>query len=259
MRAWLNSCAFVTNFQLNPYLMKKLFFLLVLCICSQAMAQNKREGYAIYELKRDMHANLTGEQEKYKAMMPQFFTSKFDFYFNAKESFLKYSEEEEDEEENPMGARIKMMRPNLEIHLSLTDKVRTELRGGMGKDFLITSQIKPLGWKLTEETAKIAGYDCKKATCTSPEGKPIVAWYAESIPVFMGPMGYNGLPGLILKLELENSTTVCELKKITFQQNKEKDIIKPTKGKVVTEEEFKEEMKKLMPQGGKNIKITTGN
>jgi GLPGLI family protein len=75
----------------------------------------------------------------------------------------------------------------------------------------------------------------------------------------MGPMGYNGLPGLILKLELENGITVCELKKITFQQNKEKDIIKPTKGKAVTEEEFKEEMKKLMPQGGKNIKITTGN
>lgn len=236
--------------------MKNLLLFLLLACPLISWAQTKREGYALYEVKRDLHANLTKEQEKYKAMMPQFFTAKFDYFFNSKESIFKYSEEEDDEEtDNGMGARIRMMRPNMEIYLNNSEKTRTELRGGMGKDYLLEAEIKNHGWKLTDETAKIAGYDCKKATCTDKEGKPVVAWYAESIPVFMGPMGYSGLPGLILKIDIDNGITVCEVKKITFQKNKENAIEKPTKGKKVTEEEFEAEIKKMRSDGKIKMKM----
>jgi GLPGLI family protein len=240
--------------------MKKLFFLLSFVLCSVAVAQVKREGTIVYEMKRDLHASMTGENEKYKAMVPQFMTAKLDLFFSPKESLFKYNEdEEEDENENPMGARMRMMRPNLEIHLNNTDKIRTELRGAMGKDYLIESEITSRGWKLSDETSKVAGYDCKKATCLDKEGKPVIAWYAEGIPVSTGPSGYNGLPGVILKLELEEGIMVYEAKKIILEKNKEGVIVKPTKGKKVTKEEFDEEMKKMMPQGGKGLKIMKGD
>ncbi len=246
----------------TPYLcaMKNLILLLLLACPAISWAQTKREGIALYEMKRDLHASLTKEQEQYKSMMPQYMTVKFDYVFNAKESIFKYNEDEEEEDENSFGARIKMMRPNLEVYLNQTEKIRTEMRGFFGKDYLIESEIKNHAWKLTDETTKIGDYVCKKATCTDNEGKPVTAWYAENLPVFMGPMGYSGLPGLILKLETDNGASVFEMKKITFQKNKEGSIAKPTKGKKVTEAEFEEELKKMKAEGkGKSkIKIQQG-
>ncbi len=237
--------------------MKNLILFLLLAYPLVGWAQVKREGYALYEVKRDLHANLTKDQEKYKAMMPPFFTAKFDYFFNAKESIFKYSEEEDDEEadNNGMGARMRMMRPNLEIYLNNAEKTRSELRGGMGKDYLLEGDAKNHSWKLTDETAKVAGYDCKKATCADKDGKPVLAWYAESIPVFMGPMGYSGLPGLILKMDIDNGITICEVKKLTFQKNKENVIIKPTKGKKITEEEFDAEIKKMRSESKPKIQM----
>ena len=126
------------------------------------------------------------------------------------------------------------------------------------RGFGLARRLALQGWKLTDETAKIAGYDCKKATCTNKDNKAVIAWYAETIPVSTGPMSFGGLPGMILKVDIENSITVCEAKTIKFKKLGKTDLLKPTKGKKVTEEEFKEEMKKLM-QENKGMRIMTGN
>jgi GLPGLI family protein len=49
------------------------------------------------------------------------------------------------------------------------------------------------------ETKKIIGYTCKKATCKF-RGRDYEAWYATDIPLNTGPWKFNGLPGLILKI-----------------------------------------------------------
>ena len=98
-------------------------------------------------------------------------------------------------------------------------------------------------WKLENETKQIGSYLCYKATSEkvviNPKGTfkhPIVAWYCPSIPFNFGPKGYTGLPGLILELQVRNITwgaTKIEL------SNENKNIEKPTKGKLITEEEYK--------------------
>ncbi len=55
-------------------------------------------------------------------------------------------------------------------------------------------------WKLKNDTLTVCGYLCKKAN-TRFRGRDYEAWYAPQIPVKEGPWKFNGLPGLILKIE----------------------------------------------------------
>jgi len=238
--------------------MKKILIILFCAFAQFSLAQSKQEGIIVFETKRDIHASIPKENEQMKARIPQFSTMKFDLNFNAQESLFKINEDDDEDENEGNNMRFKMMRPNYEVHINTTEKKKTEMRGFMGKDYLIEGDLALQGWKLTDETAKIAGYDCKKATCTNKDNKAVIAWYAETIPVSTGPMSFGGLPGMILKVDIDNSITVCEAKTIKFKKLGKTDLLKPTKGKKVTEEEFKEEMKKLM-QENKGMRIMTGN
>ena len=97
-------------------------------------------------------------------------------------------------------------------------------------------------WKLENESKYIDSYLCYKATSEQVVVNSdrtfrhaIVAWYCPSIPFSYGPNGYNGLPGLILELQVRNITWGAS----KIQLSKEDKIIeKPTKGKLITEEEY---------------------
>ena len=74
-------------------------------------------------------------------------------------------------------------------------------------------------WELHNETKKIDGYTCYKATkhhvqyYTEIEFT-IEAWYTPEIPAPYGPIGYGGLPGVIL--ELKRSHVIFVANKITL-------------------------------------------
>ena len=71
-----------------------------------------------------------------------------------------------------------------------------------------------------------------------PKEQTITAWYTPQIPINQGPGEYWGLPGLILEVNVGNTTMLCS--KIIMNP-KEKEIIEaPDKGKVVTKTEYKE-------------------
>ena len=97
-------------------------------------------------------------------------------------------------------------------------------------------------WKLVSESKLIDSYLCYKATSeqvvVNSEGTfkhAIIAWYCPSIPFSYGPKGYNGLPGLILELQVRNITWGAS----KIELSKEDTVIaRPTKGKLITEEEY---------------------
>lgn len=97
-------------------------------------------------------------------------------------------------------------------------------------------------WKLVNESKYIDSYLCYKATSEQVVVNSdrtfrhaIIAWYCPSIPFSYGPNGYNGLPGLILELQVRNITWGAS----KIELSKEDKIIeKPTKGKLITEEEY---------------------
>ena len=100
-------------------------------------------------------------------------------------------------------------------------------------------------WQLSNETKKIGAYTCYKATTMKiVNGRkgiiktPVEVWYTPEIVIPFGPLGYNGLPGLIMELSMYNYKYYVS--KIDLNTEKEVAIKKPTKGKKVTEAEFKE-------------------
>lgn len=64
-------------------------------------------------------------------------------------------------------------------------------------------------WKLTSEMKEILGMSCVKATCNF-RGRNWIAWFTMDIPLQDGPWKFNGLPGLILKVEDEKGEYVFD-------------------------------------------------
>ena len=55
-------------------------------------------------------------------------------------------------------------------------------------------------WELMEDTATVCGYLCQKAR-TIFRGRTYHAWYTPEIPISSGPWKFEGLPGLILRVD----------------------------------------------------------
>lgn len=88
---------------------------------------------------------------------------------------------------------------------------------------------------------------CYKATCERVMGN-ITAWFCPDIPVKDGPYLFSGLPGLILKLEMQNSV-ITAIDYQTFNDNV-LVINKPNKGKKVKRKDFDNLMAKKIKEIG---------
>jgi GLPGLI family protein len=100
-------------------------------------------------------------------------------------------------------------------------------------------------WQLLKGGGKeIKGFNCLKAICTHRDIKgneiKVEAYYAPSLPYSFGPVGYMGLPGLILELNVNNLIyTAVDIS----ETNKTKNFQIPNK-EVLSLEEFRKILKK---------------
>ncbi|MCM1356081.1 MAG: GLPGLI family protein [Staphylococcus sp.] len=76
--------------------------------------------------------------------------------------------------------------------------------------YTYTEVIPQMDWTLSDETDEIAGYRCGKATVDF-RGRKWTAWYSEDIAVDNGPWKFNGLPGLIIKVEDDKKEHVYQM------------------------------------------------
>ena len=149
-----------------------------------------------------------------------------------------------------------------------------------GKNFLVKDSLTIYDWKMEQETKMIGEYMCFKATTVverpmrrefqfgrrnnneenrkEEEKKEkeqenmkelisVIAWYTLDIPVNNGPGDYWGLPGLILEIKDDNTQILCT--KIVMNPKEKTELKEPSKGKVVTQQEydmiFKEKTKEM--------------
>ena len=153
-----------------------------------------------------------------------------------------------------------------------------------GRQFLITDSLRKLDWKLGSETKQIGQYLCMKATATKtvdefdwrsmrrrdrrkenketktdstkttsvsdeievPKTVEVTAWYTPQIPVNQGPGEYWGLPGLILEVNADRTTILCN--KITLNPQQKIEIQAPEKGKVISRSDYNATVKKKMEE-----------
>ncbi|MBU2525579.1 MAG: GLPGLI family protein [Bacteroidetes bacterium] len=83
------------------------------------------------------------------------------------------------------------------------------LKKDLGTDFHVVYTLNRFDWTLGSQTKEISGIKCYRATAANyfydknnkKQKIEVVAWFAPSVNVPLGPIGYSGLPGLILELE----------------------------------------------------------
>jgi GLPGLI family protein len=271
---------------------------LLVALATTATAQMK-EGKISYERKTNMHRNIPDPQMK--SMIPEFRTDKFELIFN--ESASLFRSVVDDEAPDPFanagggggGMRMNFRMPATTTFTDIPKQTQYEARAFFEKEFLIVDSLKQYKWKLSEETKTIAKQLCKKATTMitapqmsmrmnmrigrggenntdttasapmKPKETELVVWYAENIPVSVGPDNYSGLPGVIMEMDLDNGASVTTAVEVSTKYPK-KELVQPTKGEKMTRAQFQENMQKLiqdMQKGGggmmRNIRIGGGN
>ncbi len=89
-----------------------------------------------------------------------------------------------------------------------------------------------------------------------PKEVLVTAWFTPQIPVKNGPGEYAGLPGLILELNVDRTTILCS--KIVINPKEAEAIQPPTKGKVVSREEYNKIVKEKTDEMRENFRNSGG-
>lgn len=121
----------------------------------------------------------------------------------------------------------------------------------LGKEFLINDIIIKQDWVLENETRNIGEFTCYKATYRDKkEDKEITitAWYTLQIPVKNGPGDFDGLPGLIMQVSADDESINFVCNKVILNPKKGVTILRPKKGKQISQAEFDLIHKKKMEE-----------
>jgi len=237
------------------------------------LSAQQKQGKVVYERTMQFNIRTVDNNEALAQMLPKSRTDRFDLTFGNNQSLWMHSEDEiENNEFGGGGMQIRMMGPgqNDVIFHDFSTGKRIEQREMLDKKFIIEDSVRKLNWKLGDETTTILGHVCHKATAqrfgqrtqmTMENGKMerkevndttnIIAWFTTDIPVSAGPEVQGQLPGLILGLDMNNGRMVY--KAVELSPKTELASIKPpTKGKKVTNDEFRAETAKMMEEMQKN-------
>ena len=252
-------------------------------------------GRAIYRTHRKSSIKLDsttmasspGIQEQLEAQMRKMFQKTYSLDFTKSKSVYK-EVQELDAPNAPSSNGVMIMvqgsnGSNDVLYKNISENRMANKKELMGKVFLIRDNLVAYDWELMGETKNIGNYTCYKAKFEIEEEdiqinmidgevkeekvtkkRTLVAWYTPEVPISNGPSNYGGLPGLILEVNDGNQTIVCS--EIVLNPKEVKEIKEPTKGKVVTRDEFskisfektKEMMNRYRSRDGKGIEIRIG-
>ncbi len=225
----------------------KLLYLLILCYSISVIGQIKN-GTIEYGLNIEMLEGLK-ENGPFKKMYNEAVNNakylRFNLAFNGDKSvFSLVNSLTVGDENNSQSAIIASGYKGI-VYQSKDDSY-SEIEKGFGNYLLINE---PVEWILTNETKKIEGFICYKATTfkiiINPSGTfkfPVIAWYCPKIPLSFGPNGYGKLPGLILELQVRN--ILYGIKKINLNLPKDPVLTKKKDYLKVTEKELEVIMEK---------------
>ncbi|PTT02364.1 hypothetical protein DBR11_04905 [Pedobacter sp. HMWF019] len=121
--------------------------------------------------------------------------------------------------------------------------------------FKYTDEPGKLDWKISEQTDTVLSYTCQKATLHF-RGRDYIAWFSTDIPVSDGPWKFNGLPGLILKIE--DTEGLFTFKLVGLEQLHEASpiLMDDSRAIVCTRQEF--EKQKIKQGAGMQVNLTSG-
>ena len=235
----------------------KAFFLCCLSACCVYLSAQDT-GTITFEQKMDLHRNLPADRQDMKDMMPQYNTSSFELLYSGHQSVYQPKKEEEITETTTstggMTMRMRFGRENRIVFKDLGENKMIDSRDFMQKQFLITGPPTERKWKIGKNQKEILGYNCLEAFCQVDSATAVKAWFSPQIAISNGPSDYQGLPGMILQVDINDGERMLTATQISFDPPDQSLIIAPEKGKEVSAEEFEkireEKMKEMNMQHG---------
>lgn len=193
--------------------MKKLLINLFLILGVLAIAQNKR---FIYEYK--FISDSTNVDDVKTEMMFLDTTkdgSKYYSYtvFNS-DSIMKVDLEKQLVATGSINVKSDLRKGDVRYSVTKTyPDYKINLHRRLGMDAYSISDDRKINWKILSEKEKIGEWNVQKAE-TDFAGRHWIAWFSTEIPIQDGPYKFNGLPGLIVKIEDKTGSHKMELKGI---------------------------------------------
>ncbi|MES1198232.1 MAG: GLPGLI family protein [Chitinophagaceae bacterium] len=255
--------------------MKKILFAGCAVLAINFSQAQQKEGKITYARTSQIQIRFQGMNDEMERNIPKTRTDNFELTFGNNQTLWKQAEQEQ--EEAPSfgggGMQINMVVAGSDdvLYTNLDAAKKTELRVMMDKKFIVDDSIRPLKWKMSEETKTILNHLCRKATAVKygkrtmmnmDNGKMerkeiedtsnIVAWFTTEIPVSAGPGEYQGqLPGMILEMNINDGRQTFLAKEISAKADL--SVIKEPQGKKhYTPDEFRKETTKMMDEMQKN-------
>lgn len=225
-------------------------YLIIFLISFQCFSQNGIE--VIYKYESNFHKEIPEDAfyEKVlkaaKKILPN-----YDFKLLANENksiyFLKKGMSNDAYPEKFEAMILGTANSNSVFYSDLSQNTFVEQKDAFGKLYKIISDFDIYNWKIVDEFKTISGFKAQKATLSynvgngqnKKQNREIVAWFAPEINYPFGPVGFRGLPGLILELNVNwDYAYRFKLNKIDFTDSK-LEINKPEKGELIKLEDFK--------------------
>lgn len=191
------------------------------------------------ETKFDLEEMRDTEAQEMSMMVSDIMSDfEFQLMIDGGESIFKQSEQLVRDDINPLSYKLAtgFCSGNEVWHTKKGDTIkRVALLDSNPLTILILNE--EVKWEILNKTKYIGKFKVIKATTTRKLGSNYVekidVWFAPELPYSFGPLGYNGLPGLILEMHRDNIV-------YKFKEVEEKNIsIKFPKGsKEMTFEEY---------------------
>lgn len=242
--------------KINERLMR--LFPIVLLLLSAQFLPAQTAGRILFEERMDLHKNLPPDREELKDMIPQYNTSEFELYFQDSITVYKAKKQLEDPAETTAqsgNTRMSMRwggRDNRVVYKNVSANQMIDSREFMQKQFLIQGTLDNRKWKVTGRQQEILGQLCLSAT-TTVDTFNVEAWFAPQLAPHSGPADYQGLPGMVLKVDIDNGFRTITAKEILYEPVDPEILVAPSKGKEVTAEEFEQiRQEKMKEMGGMN-------
>lgn len=219
--------------------MKKLLLVAFLSVSFFLQAQEKvvveYEFYNVFDLSKETNPKML---EIYKNSNEQ--RTYYELVTTKEESQYKRVERINNSQ-SKSGVTISFGGVGNDFYKNFSENISLTFMDYNGKKLIIKDSLKVQPWIIQKDKSTYLGYDVKKANYQE-KNTTYTAWFAPKLAIKNGPIEYGGLPGLILKLEIVNSSDKGENKRIYDAMNIKLDskakIERPTKGQIVSEKEF---------------------
>jgi len=239
--------------------MRKINFIILLISFTAIYSQSSNSGFVEYTVEsiepvdslkfsKDKTIGLK-ESKKLSALLskPAFFKLKFNLETSI---YHNISPDEKMSSEGDNSKKLNFLKTvggGDGIYYTDSNEKTTYLQKTMFGDLLLIS-YETSDWKLINETKTIGDYKCYKAVKNAEVNSNDVVWYTPEIAVPFGPTLYNGLPGLVLEVNIGKIRIIAS--KLSLNKESNLSLEKPKKGIEITQKDYEKKLNEFADEIG---------